>query len=51
MELALELLYEEEKRLQEQISITGDPTGIYLDRWNRVNSSIIELDLYYSHIN
>tara|TARA_R110002124_G_scaffold73015_3_gene195974 strand:+ start:811 stop:966 length:156 start_codon:yes stop_codon:yes gene_type:complete len=50
MELAIELLYKEAERLQEQISITGDPDGTYLDRWNKVNSSIVELDIYYSHV-
>ena len=50
MELALELLREEAKRLQEEISTTSDPTGIHSDKLNKVNSSIVELNLYYSHV-
>jgi hypothetical protein len=45
MKLALELLYDEATRLQQEISTTGDATGIYSDKWDKVNSAIIELSL------
>ena len=42
MELALELLYQEAKRLQDEI-FKGDETEVHLDRLNKVNEVIVEL--------
>ena len=36
-------------KVQQEISTTGDATGIYLDKWDKVNSAIIESNLYYSN--
>ena len=45
MKLALELLSDEIVRLQNQISITGDATGIYTNRIAEVKAAIKELSI------
>ena len=44
MKLALELLLQENIRLQQEINKTGDATGIYTSRLEDVNNSIFELN-------
>ena len=42
MKLALELLYDESIRLQDEI-FKGDENEVHLDRLNKVNEAIVEL--------
>lgn len=44
MKLALELLLQENIRLQQEINRTGDATGIYSRRLEEVNNSIFEIN-------
>ena len=42
MELAIELLYKEAERLQDEI-FKGDENEVHMDRLNKVNDAIVEL--------